>query len=314
MSVYTKITKDALTDHLRNYSIGKVKGFEGISDGIENTNYLLLTEKGEYIFTIFENLDKERVDEYLNFMNYLNNADFRCAHVELTNSNELSIAVLNKPSAIIEKLEGKSILDADVNHCHQIGQLLSEFHNKGSSFSISLKDSRDLQWKINTNSKLSEAITKSQKKLIEKAIELNKSFEKIELPVGKIHADLFKDNVLFNNNRISGMIDFYYSCDGSFLYDIGVVVNDWCINKDGSVNQNKLVEFTNGYQKNRKLSNQEKDSFAKALCSAALRFYLSRLHDLHFPKIGEMTHIKDPSIFENILSDRISALDDYKIL
>ena len=314
MSVYTKITKDALTDHLRNYSIGKVKGFEGISDGIENTNYLLLTEKGEYIFTIFENLDKERVDEYLNFMNYLNSADFRCAHVELTNKNELSTAVLKKPSAIIEKLEGKSILDADINHCHLIGQLLSEFHNKGSSFSIPLEDTRDMQWKINTNSKISEAITKSQKKLIEQAIEINKLFEKIELPVGKIHADLFKDNVLFNNNRISGMIDFYYSCDGFFLYDIGVVVNDWCINKDGTIDQNKLVEFINGYQKNRKLSNQEKDAFAKALYSAALRFYLSRLHDLHFPKIGEMTHIKDPSIFENILSDRINALDDYKIL
>ncbi len=314
MSVYTKITKDALTDHLRNYSIGKVKDFEGISDGIENTNYLLSTEQGEYIFTIFENLDKKRVEEYLEFMNHLNNADFRCAHVEVTNNNKLSTSILNKPSAIIEKLSGKSILNANTNHCHQIGELLSEFHNKSLSFSIPLRDSRDMHWKIKTYEKLSEVINKSQKELIKEAIELNKSFEKLDLPIGKIHADLFKDNVLFDKDLVSGMIDFYYSCDGFFLYDIGVVANDWCVNEGGVIDQSKLVEFIDGYQKNRKISAKEKNNFAIALCAAALRFYLSRLHDLHFPKIGEMTHIKDPSIFENILSDRMNSLGNYKII
>jgi homoserine kinase type II len=127
------------------------------------------------------------------------------------------------------------------------------------------------------------------------------------LPVGTIHADLFRDNVLFDRNKISGMIDFYYSCRGFLIYDLAVVVNDWCTALDGTIINEKYIKLIEAYMKKGSVQDLEKKYWRHALVSAALRFYLSRLLDLHFPKIGEMTHIKDPLIFENILKDRINT-------
>ena len=309
MSVYTKITKDALSDHLENYSVGQLVDIEGISDGIENTNYLLTTTKNEYIFTIFENINDNVVEKYLNFMNHLHEQKFRCALVESTNTDQLSINISNKPSAIIQKLDGKSISDTNESHCELVGELLSEFHQKSLNFKPSLINPRDITWKIETIKKLNGLISKQQTEIIDISLKLDKQLLQQKLPKGKIHADLFRDNVLFNNNNISGMIDFYYSCDGILLYDIAVVANDWCTASDGSINKKKLEKLLIGYEKNRKIEGKEREYFPVALVSAGLRFYLSRLHDLHFPKIGEMTHIKDPSFFENILLKNLSSMD-----
>ena len=120
-----------------------------------------------------------------------------------------------------------------------------------------------------------------------------------------IHADLFRDNVLFSNGKISGMIDFYYSCTGTYIYDLAVISNDWCNKENNSINHEKQNLLLSEYNKYREITNEEKLQWKAALVTGALRFYLSRLIDLHFPKIGEITHIKDPSIFENILTDRI---------
>ncbi len=309
MSVYTKITKDALSDHLENYTIGQLVDVKGISEGIENTNYLLITSKNEYIFTIFENITKDISDEYLKFMNYLHEQSFRCASVETTKTGELSINISDKPSAIIQRLDGKSISTVGESHCVLVGELLSEFHQKSSGYQSLLNNPRDIKWKIETIDKLDGLISKKQSEIIQTSLSLDRLFTDEELPKGKIHADLFRDNVLFNNDSISGMIDFYYSCDGILLYDIAVVANDWCTSDNGSIDRNKLDKLFLGYEKNRKITEKEREYFSYALASAGLRFYLSRLHDLHFPKIGEMTHIKDPSFFENILKRNLNSLD-----
>ena len=309
MSVYTKITKDALSDHLKNYSIGQLVEIEGISDGIENTNYLLTTTKKEYIFTIFENIDNKMADKYLNFMNHLHEQEFKCALVESTNTEQLSLDIFDKPSAIIQKLDGKSISRTNESHCESVGELLSEFHQKSSNFEPSLINSRDIYWKIEMIKKLNGLISKQQTEIINASLKLDKLLDEKKLPKGKIHADLFRDNVLFKNNVVSGMIDFYYSCDGILLYDIAVVANDWCTTSDGSIDINRLNKLIEGYEKNRKIEDREKECFPFALASAGLRFYLSRLHDLHFPKIGEMTHIKDPSFFEKILLKNLKSMD-----
>ena len=309
MSVYTKITKDALSDHLENYSIGQLVDLEGISDGIENTNYLLTTTRNKYIFTIFENINNNIAEKYLNFMNHLHGQKFKCALVESTNTKQLCISISNKPSAIIQKLDGKSISETNESHCESVGELLSEFHQKSSNFKPMLINLRDLTWKIETIKKLNGLISKKQADIINESLKLDRLLSEKKLPIGKIHADLFRDNVLFNNNIISGMIDFYYSCDDILLYDIAVAVNDWCTASDGSINKRKLKKLLIGYEKNRKIEDMERECFPFALASAGLRFYLSRLHDLNFPKIGEMTHIKDPSFFENILLKNLNSMD-----
>ena len=307
MSVYTKITEEELSRHLLRYSIGKAVSLTGISDGIENTNYLLKTDKNEYIFTIFENIKKEDVGQYLDFMNHLSGKGLLCPNVLKSNKEELFIMINNKPSAIIQKLNGKSIVDTDVNSCEAIGNLLAEFHIFGSDFKKAIKNSRDIKWCIKSHEKLINVIKEDQSKLILKSIDIQRELSTQSLPIGTIHADLFRDNVLFKGNDISGMIDFYYSCQGFLIYDLAVVVNDWCTSKNGTIVTEEYNRLTSSYVKKRNIIDLEKKYWGHALVSAALRFYLSRLLDLHFPKIGEMTHIKDPLIFENILKDRINT-------
>ena len=176
MSVYTKITEDELSKHLLGYSIGKAISLTGISDGIENTNYLLKTNQNEFIFTIFENIKKEDVGQYLDFMNHLSNRGLVCPNVLKSNNGELSVIINGKPSAIIEKLSGKSIIDTNPNICMLIGNLLSKFHNFGSDFKRNIKNSRDISWCIQSYDKLAEVITDDQLKLIEKAINIQKYY------------------------------------------------------------------------------------------------------------------------------------------
>ena len=121
-----------------------------------------------------------------------------------------------------------------------------------------------------------------------------------------IHSDLFRDNVLANKNKITGIIDYYYSFTGPFIYELAVIINDWCVNKNGTVNKRKLKSFMDSYNSVRKLSSKEREQINNAMIAAALRFYLSRLADMIFPKVGEITHIKDPSVFENILIKRFN--------
>tara|TARA_Y100000590_G_scaffold13842_2_gene16679 strand:+ start:8780 stop:9721 length:942 start_codon:yes stop_codon:yes gene_type:complete len=312
MSVYTKITDGELESHLENYSLGKIRNFSGISEGIENSNYLLNTETGDFIFTIFEAISADRVVDYLSFMNHINNKGLLSPLVIKTNNDELFKNIKNKPAAVIQKLEGKSITQPTNNHCEQLGKILADFHIYGSDFALNITNARGAVWAKKSLKKLDNVIDKNQLNLIQKAIEIQNIFVDSDLSTGMIHADLFRDNVLFSKNRISGVIDFYYSCYDPYIYDLAIVVNDWCNEENNSINLEKFTLLVTEYNKYKKITDDEKTSWKNALVSAALRFYLSRLIDLHYPKIGEITHIKDPSVFENILIDRIE--NEYQIL
>ena len=313
MSVYTKITEDELSEHLEKYTIGVAIDLTGISDGIENTNYLLKTNEKEYIFTIFENLSEKDILQYLEFMNHLSNKGLLCPKVIESKNNDLYISIKGKPSAIIEKLEGKSLIHPGAKDCALIGDLLGKFHNYGADFNTKLINSRNLDWCRASFKKLDNFISDTQSGLISDALDSQNQMERENLPIGTIHADLFRDNVLFNKNNISGMIDFYYSCKGFLIYDLAVVVNDWCSDGNGRIINDSLVSLLSAYNNQRVIQDNEKKYWRHALISASLRFYLSRLIDLHYPKIGEMTHIKDPNIFENILIDRIKKSHEIKV-
>ncbi len=306
MSVYTKITEDELSKHLMKYSIGNAINLTGISDGIENTNYSLKTSQSEYIFTIFENLSDHNISQYLEFMNHLNGKGLLCPKVIGSSNNQLFVAIKGKPSAIIEKLEGKSLTTPNLQDCALIGDLLGKFHNYGADFDRDLINSRDLAWCKSSSKKLNAIVSATQSTLIAEALIIQSQMEKESLPIGMIHADLFKDNVLFNKHDVSGMIDFYYSCRGFLIYDLAVVANDWCCDRNGKIIKKNLMSLLAAYDKQRKIQENEKQYWRHALISASLRFFLSRLLDLHYPKIGEMTHIKDPNVFENILMDRMN--------
>ena len=148
-------------------------------------------------------------------------------------------------------------------------------------------------------------LTSDQLKLLKHSYRIFEKLFNLDLPYGVIHSDLFRDNVLASKNKITGIIDYYYSFNGPLIYELAVIANDWCINKDGTIHQGKFTNLISSYNSIREINKKEMKYMNNAMVAAALRFYLSRLTDMIFPKVGEITHIKDPNIFENILLKRI---------
>ena len=297
MSVYTKITSDEVSKYLEDYSIGLFESLEGISDGIENTNYILKTSKGEYIFTIFENIDTNKVIQYLKLMNFLNASNFKCAKVHNRKDNQLCGTLQNKPAAIIEKLSGSSISDVNENQCAEVGGLLANFHILGDGFEDSLKDSRGLTWRKDAYTKLKKVLLPDEKQLIEDALVVQQEFNDFALPKGIIHADLFHDNIFFDKNKLSGIIDFYFSCEDFFAFEIAICFNALCFDgakENLSFNVTKAKSFIDGYSSVRKLSDAEKQSIKVLSQGAALRFLLTRVFDALNTVEGAIVKVKDP--------------------
>ena len=306
MSVYTILKNKDVENILNEYDIGSLKSFKGISDGITNTNYFLYTSQGKYVLTIFEDIKRSKVIKYLKLMNFFSKQDLCSPEIMLTQKNEILTHTKNKPCSIMQKLNGKTVEKTNASLCKSLGIMVGKFHITSSNFKGKIVNSRDSKWVESSINKIKNHITTDQLNILQRSSKVFKRLFNAELPVGVIHSDLFRDNVLANKNKITGIIDYYYSFNGPLIYELAVIINDWCINKNGSINSKKLDSFLYGYNTIRKVSAREIKQLNNAMISAALRFYLSRLVDMIFPKVGEITHIKDPSVFEKILINRLN--------
>ena len=222
----------------------------------------------------------------------------------LTKKSEILTNVNDKPCSIMQRLEGKTVEKTNKELCESLGSIIGQFHTSAGMYKIKIRNSRDIKWVHKSIQRVSKHIKPNQLKLL---IKSSKVFEKLfnsNLPSGVIHSDLFRDNVLARKNNVTGIIDYYYSFTGPLIYELAVVINDWCVNKDGSVNDIKRRALLGGYNLAREITVYEKKQLDNAMIAASLRFYLSRLVDMIFPKVGAITHIKDPSVFENILINR----------
>ena len=305
MSVYTNLENKDVKKIVSQYDIGILKSYKGISDGITNTNYFLNTSKGKYVITIFEDIKKAKVIKYLKLMNYFSEKGLCSPEIMLTKKSEILTNVNDKPCSIMQRLEGKTVEKTNKELCESLGSTIGQFHTNAGMYKINIRNSRDIKWIHKSIQRVSKHIKPNQLKLL---IKSSKVFEKLfnsNLPSGVIHSDLFRDNVLARKNNVTGIIDYYYSFTGPLIYELAVVINDWCVNKDGSVNDIKRRALLGGYNLGREITVYENKQLNNAMIAASLRFYLSRLVDMIFPKVGAITHIKDPSIFENILINRL---------
>ena len=306
MSVYTNIDKSELEEFLNNYSLGTLTCFEGINAGIENTNYFVTTENGEFVLTIFEEIGFDTLPYYLNFMAHLSDHGMPTAHPIADNKNDYVRVLKNKPAAIVRRLEGKNVLQPQVEHCAAVGHALARIHSISQSFTNILENPRGIDWTVKTADRLVTRLPKDERDLLENEINFRKNKPDDELPKGVIHADLFRDNVMFNEQSLTGIIDFYYACNDDLLYDLAITVNDWCSDAQGDINSQCYESLINAYKAERPFKASESSTWHYMLRAAALRFWLSRLQDKFFPKDGEITHIKDPDVFKNILLARIN--------
>ncbi len=311
MSVYTTIDENELKDFLANYNVGELVDYQGISDGIENTNYFVNTSEGRFVLTIFEHHSFEEMQYYLNLMHHLADHDVPSANPVADKQGCYLSHFKDKPIALVERLKGGSTIKTTINHCQQLGAAMGKMHTAGLSYSAHQANPRGPGWCQQTAHKVIDKLSQSEQQMLDAEIHFQKEKRHAELPRGVIHADLFRDNALWDGDRFSGIIDFYYSCDDVLLYDLAVTTNDWCVNDDLSLNRDKVFALLSHYHKYRPLEDTEQAYWPAMLRAGALRFWLSRLHDKHFPREGELVHTKNPEEFKTILADRIEHSESY---
>jgi len=308
MSVYTNIELQELETFLKQYSLGSLLSYEGINAGIDNTNYFITTENGEFVLTIFEELKSEALPYYLTFMAHLSDHGLPTAHPIADLQGDYVRVLKDKPAAIVRRLEGQNVLEPTREHCATVGHALAQIHVVGKSFGGALANPRDIAWSEKTAQRVLAQLSDEDQQLLKNEIQYRKQPLVSNLPQGVIHADLFRDNIMFKGQTLTGIIDFYYACNDYLLYDLAVTVNDWCSRENSTLNMNSYAALLNAYRTERAFQPQEIEAWEYMLRAAALRFWLSRLEDKIFPKDGEITHVKDPNVFKNILQSRINGI------
>jgi len=307
LSVYTSVSEAELITWLRNYSVGRLTSCEPIKSGIENTNYFVTTTQGRYVLTLFERLPAEELPFYLEFMAHLARHGIPCP-APIADLSDHYLGRLNgKPAALVTRLPGESIERPDAAHCEELGALLARLHLAGRSYSAYLENPRGPKWWRFAAKEVIGFLKKPLQELLERELAFQSEHRFPDLPRGPVHADLFRDNALFTDGRISGVIDFYFAGVDCHLYDLAVCANDWCLAKDSRLDAKRVGALLSAYHSLRPLTEVERAGWPAMLRAAALRFWLSRLHDFHLPRPGMLVHAHDPEHFRRVLESRISA-------
>jgi homoserine kinase type II len=301
MSVFTTVSKDELSAWLRNYSIGVLTDLQGILSGIENTNYFVTTTHGRYVLTLFEKLTRNELPFYLNLMAHLSSHGLPVPRPIANLQNELLGELKGKPAAIVTCLPGEPVMTPSPEHCARVGEVLADLHLSGQSYKGHLDNLRGPKWWAGIAPEIYPFLTPDNVALLRSEIDFQAGLSREALPRGVVHADLFRDNVLFNDSNVGGFIDFYFACVDSLIYDVAITVNDWCTTPDCALDGERADALLSAYQSVRPLGEAELQAWPAMLRAGALRFWVSRLYDYHLPRPGELTHAHDPERFRRIL-------------
>ncbi len=305
MSVFTSVTRAEANEWLKRYSIGSLTDLAGIAAGIENTNYFLTTTQGRFVLTIFEKLTANELPFYLNLMSHLSRHGIPCPAPVADNENQFLGSLKEKPAALVSRLPGSAVTTPDPSHCEQVGATLANMHLAGRSFRDRLMHPRGAAWRQETAPKVMPFLDRPKQALLREEIVYQSRFAFESLPHGPIHADLFRDNVLFDGPRIGGVIDFYFAGVDAWLFDVAVTLNDWCVHADGRLQPEHTNALITAYGAIRPFTDDERAAWPAMLRAAALRFWLSRLYDFYLPRPGELVHAHDPEHFRRILDLRV---------
>lgn len=304
MSVFTSVSEDEMRLFLQEYSIGELVELKGIAQGITNTNYFVNTTQNKYVLTIFETLKYEELPFYLELMRHLSQKGVVAPEPIAKNNGDLIATIKEKPASLISCLAGKDVKDASSKQCFSIGAMLAKMHLAGQDFEIKMPNPRFNHWWHTESEKLYSLLPEQDCLLLKSTLAFLDKNTDTHLPSGVIHADLFKDNVLMSGDHATGLIDFYYACNGSFIYDLAITLNDWAqqIDENGvSLNQDKVDHLIAGYESVRPLLTEEKEYLPIAQQAGCIRFWVSRAIDYYFPMEGEMTYVKNQNTFRDLL-------------
>ena len=308
MSVYTPVSAADLDAWLTRYAVGGLAEVAPIASGIENTNYFVTTERGRYVLTLYERLPASELPFYLNLMAHLSREGCEVPAPIPDRTGALFSLLNGKPASLVERVDGAPVDAPDVLHCARVGAALGRLHLASQTYRARLTNRRGPAWWRTAARAVKPYLTGDQAALLDAEIKFQTGFGRVKLAKGAIHGDLFCDNVLFDGERVAGIIDFGFAATDFYAYDLAITVNDWCVDAAGApLDPSLLTALVQAYDAVRPMSADECEAWPSLLRAAALRFWLSRLYDLHLPRPGELTHAHDPAHFERILRARVEA-------
>ena len=314
MAVYTNVGFAQADALLQRLGLGVLTDLQGIRSGIENTNYYAQTTRGHWVLTLFERLSRDELPYYLQLMQHLAAHGVAVPAPQADGSGALVHELAGKPAAIVTRLPGSHRLRPQAGQVAQVGEMLARMHLAGADFALAQDHPRGLAWWAQTTPLVLPFVSEEQATLLTSELSFQQqvmaSAAGQALPRGVIHADLFRDNVMFDDtagdDRLCGFFDFYFAGTDTLLFDIAVCLNDWCSElSSGALDESRALAFLQAYQTRRALTSAEQRLLPALMRAAAFRFWLSRLWDWHLPREAALLQPKDPSHFERVLRQRI---------
>ena len=315
MAVFTEVSATEAAALALRLGAGQLQSITGIPAGIENTNYFVSTDQGDWVLTLFERLTAPQLPYYRGLMQHLARRGLPVPEPRADAAGQILHPVAGKPAALVNRLKGRHQLAPDLHHCAQLGRVLAQMHLAVADFPLKQPNLRGLNWWLAMAPQLLPHLGHPQRQLLASELtfqqQLAASPSYAALPRGAVHADLFCDNVLFDgllgHEKLTGCFDFYFAGTDRFAYDLAVCLNDWCLNADdASLDPARAEALVQAYQQVRPLAGAEHRLLPALLRAAALRFWISRLADWHLPRPAALLQPKDPVHFQRILRSRIN--------
>jgi len=312
MAVFTPVTEEQAALLMSQLGLGELTDLRGIEGGIENTNYFATTDLGEYVLTLFERLNHEQLPFYLFLMKHLAEKGIPVPNPAANRDGDILHTLCDKPAAVVNRLIGKSQLAPDAVHCAEVGAMLARMHFAGEDYNRSQPNLRGLAWWNDTVPVVLPFLDEGQASLLQSELAYQNHIAQgaayQALPKGPVHADLFRDNVMFEGEKLTGFFDFYFAGHDTWLFDLSVCMNDWCIDlNSGEHAPDRALAMLNAYQEVRPLRPAERQLLPAMLRAGALRFWISRLWDFYLPRDAAMLKPHDPTHFERVLRARLTS-------
>ncbi|MBL8447628.1 MAG: homoserine kinase [Zoogloeaceae bacterium] len=306
MSVFTPVTLEMLGPWLSRYAVGRAVALEGIEAGVQNSNFFLTTTLARYVLTLFETLPRSVLPFYLHLMAHLARHGLPVPAPIADRDNEYLGTLADRPAVLVMRLTGRSDMAPDVRRCARIGAMLAGLHLAGLSYGRRQAHPRGAAWRREIADAVTPYLLAQEQTLLATEMAFQQALDLKALPQGIIHADLFRDNVLWDGEHIGGIIDFYFAGSDALLFDVAVTVNDWCTESGGGLDPQRTQALLAAYHAERPFTPAEREAWPAVLRAAALRFWLSRAADFHLPRPGEMVLVKDPTEYRSLLERRIA--------
>jgi homoserine kinase type II len=312
MAVFTPVTEEQAALLMSQLGLGELTELRGIEGGIENTNYFATTDLGDYVLTLFERLNHEQLPFYLYLMKHLAEKGIPVPNPAANSDGDILHTLCDKPAAVVNRLLGKSQLAPDAAHCAAVGAMMARMHLAGEDYNRSQPNLRGLAWWNDTVPVVLPYLEEDQARLLQSELAFQNHIAQgaayQALPKGPVHADLFRDNVMFEGEKLTGFFDFYFAGNDTWLFDLSVCMNDWCIDlNSGEHAPERALAMLDAYQEVRPLRSAERQLLPAMLRAGALRFWISRLWDFHLPREASMLKPHDPTHFERVLRARLTS-------